>query len=141
MDEKLSEDNGQTPPALKAEEEEMDVTLTTQLENLIVAPDGADTSSHPQTRPEEADVKTECTGETLSVDSVCKTGDCEDDDEEDSDRYYTNTQQSAGPLHTWNCSSLINNENDSDCLPQRQLFLFFLILLFLLFSLSPCVRR
>lgn len=102
MDEKLLEKNGQTPPILKDEEEAMDVTLTTQLENLIVAPDGADTSSHLQTHPEETDVKTECTVATLSVDAVRKTEDCDDDDDEDSDRYYTNTQQcdySAGTQH------------------------------------------
>ncbi len=82
MDEKLLEENGQRLPAQKEEEEEMEVTMTTQVENLSVTPDKADMSSNTEIHP----------GETLPLDSVCKTEDSDDGDSEDSDRYlYTHT--------------------------------------------------
>lgn len=88
MDEKLSEENGQTLPAHKEGEEEMEVTMTTQLECLVVTPDDADTSSNTQTHGEETgDVQADSTAATLSSVSVCKTEDSDDDDSEDSDRY------------------------------------------------------
>lgn len=99
MDEKLSEENGQTVPTHQEEEEEMEVTVTTQLESVTVTPDNADLSSHTETQPEEKGaVHTDSTAAALSLDSVCKTEDCDDDDEdddsEDSDRYlHTCTQQ------------------------------------------------
>ncbi|XP_029297887.1 H/ACA ribonucleoprotein complex non-core subunit NAF1 isoform X2 [Cottoperca gobio] len=81
MDDTLSEENGQKLPEHKEKEEEMDVTMTTQLENLIVTPADVDTSSntgHPEGHPEEP-------AATLSLDSVCMTEDCEAEDSEDSD--------------------------------------------------------
>ena len=83
MDEKLSEENGQTLP------EEMEVTMTTQLECLVVTPDDADTSSNTHTHGEEAeDVQADSTAAAPSSVSVCKTEDSDDDDSEDSDRYF-----------------------------------------------------
>lgn len=72
MDEKLSEKNGKTLQAPK-EDNEMNATVTTQLENLIVTIDSADMSSKTQSHTEVAD--------------LCKSEDCDDDDSKDSDRY------------------------------------------------------
>lgn len=85
MDE--TEKTGQMLSVHKVDEEEMAFSMTTQLENLIVTPDSTNTSSKPQTHPEE-------TGDTASTatvppfDSVCKAEDIDDDDSEDSDRYF-----------------------------------------------------
>lgn len=80
MDEHVPEEDGQTVPVHK-EEEEMDVTVTSQLENLIVTLADADASPSTETPPEEkADVDPNSTAVVLSSDAVCETKDCEDED-------------------------------------------------------------
>lgn len=61
----------------------MDVTVTTQLENLIVTIDNADTSSNTQTHTEDA-AAAHTNSATLSLDNVGQTEDR--DDLKDSDR-------------------------------------------------------
>lgn len=84
MDE--TEKTGQTLLVHKVDEEEMEFSMTTQLENLIVTPDSTNTSSKPQTHPEETG-DTASTATVLPLDSVCKAEDIDDEDSEDSDRY------------------------------------------------------
>ncbi|XP_035516719.1 H/ACA ribonucleoprotein complex non-core subunit NAF1-like [Morone saxatilis] len=100
MDEKLPEENGQTPPVRKEDEEEMEVATTTQLEPLIVAPDDAYRSSNTntQTDPEDAgDVHTNsAAAATQSRDGVCETEECDDDeDSEDSDSDSSSSSSSS----------------------------------------------
>lgn len=86
MDEKLPEKDGHVLEAHKQEEEEMEVTMTTQLENLNVTPDGADTSTS-QAHPEETgDAHTDSKAAVHSLDGVCRTEVCEDSSD-GSDRY------------------------------------------------------
>ncbi|KAJ4944913.1 hypothetical protein JOQ06_013452 [Pogonophryne albipinna] len=73
MDEKIPEENGETLPAHVEKEEEMEVTMTPQLEHPIVTPGNADISNT-ETHMEE-------TTATLSLQSVCKTEACEDEDQ------------------------------------------------------------
>ena len=95
MDEKLSKDNGQMLPTHQEQEEEMDVTVRTKLENLIVTPVNVALPSNTQKYPEEKGAFHEdSTAATLSINTVCKTGDYDDNNSEDSDRYlHTHTQQ------------------------------------------------
>lgn len=70
----------------------MEITVTTQLENLIVTLHNADMSSSTQTH-------TDSTAATLSLDKVCKTEDCNDGDSKDTDRYlHTNTLGVGGKI-------------------------------------------
>lgn len=64
----------------------MEVTVTTQLENLIVTPDSTDMSNTPR-HPEEAEAAhTDSTAETL-LNGACKTEVCDDDESKDCNRY------------------------------------------------------
>lgn len=91
MDDKLSEEDGQTLQVPK--EEEMEVTVSTQLENLIVTSDEADAASNTPTQAEgTGDVLTAAAA--LPLDVVCKKEDCDDDDSEDSDRYFLHATHS-----------------------------------------------
>lgn len=56
---------------------EMEFSMTTQLENLMMAPDPANASSNPEGPPEDAGVP---------ADEARETGDSDEDDSEDSDR-------------------------------------------------------
>lgn len=77
-------DEAETPGRTSVSHEvgEMEFSMTTQLENLMMTPDPANASSNPE-RPQED------TGDTVSVpvDEACKTGGSDEDDSEDSDRY------------------------------------------------------
>ncbi|XP_051242388.1 H/ACA ribonucleoprotein complex non-core subunit NAF1 [Dicentrarchus labrax] len=120
MDEKLPEENGQTPPVRKEDEEEMEVTTTTQLEPLTVALDDADTSSNTntQTDPEEAgDVHTNSAAATQSLDSVCKTEECDDDDEDSEDSDSDSSSSSSSSTSSSSSSSPsapVIGEDDDD---------------------------
>lgn len=105
MDEKLSEENGQAVPAHKEEEEEMEVTMTSQLENLIVTPTDVDATADAQTLPEESgDVQTGSAAAAPFLDGVCKVEECEGDDSDDSDRYlHTHTLKQ----NNWTRGSLL----------------------------------
>ncbi|XP_078138866.1 uncharacterized protein naf1 isoform X1 [Centroberyx gerrardi] len=110
MDDKPLEENALAlPTANEEEDEEMEVTVTTQLENLIVAPDNADTPSDANTHPEAemGDANTHSAPVTPSVESVCEGGsvckgdgvcageDREDDSSEDSDSDSSSSSSSS----------------------------------------------
>lgn len=86
MDE--TEKTDQAVPAPTVEEEEMEVSMTTQLENLIVTPDNTNTPIT-QTHADESEdtVHTASAAAVPVSGSVCKTDNSDEDDSEDSDRY------------------------------------------------------
>lgn len=85
METNLSQENGVASPEQKEDEEKMEVTVTTQLENLIVTPENVDAESN--ARPEETGGEethqTAAAAAASSLDIVFKTEDSDDD----SDRY------------------------------------------------------
>ncbi|XP_071377167.1 H/ACA ribonucleoprotein complex non-core subunit NAF1 [Centroberyx affinis] len=110
MDDKPLEENALAlPTANEEEEEEMEVTVATKLENLIVAPDNADTPSDTNTHPEAemGDAHTHSAPVTPSVESVCEEGSVckgdgvcageerEDDSSEDSDSDSSSSSSSS----------------------------------------------
>lgn len=80
------EKTDQAVPAPTVKEEEMEVSMTTQLENLIVTTDNTNTPTT-QTHAEGSDVHAAAAAGLVSG-SVCKT-DNSDEDSEDSDRSFT----------------------------------------------------
>lgn len=83
MDQNLLERDGQMSSTL--EEEKMEITMTTQQENLIVTPGKATTT---ETQEEE----TGAGRESATVNSAWTINDSEDEDSEDTDRcLYTHT--------------------------------------------------
>lgn len=77
-----------TAQAVPVEEEEMEVSMTTQLENLIVTPDNTNTPITQTHAEESEDVHTASAASVPASDSVCKTDNSDEDDSEDSDRYF-----------------------------------------------------
>lgn len=88
MDENLTEGNG---PAEAVKDEDMEVTVTSQLEDVLVTSDNAEMVSNTQTLLEEerADAQRHSIAATVSLDTHKSS-----EDSEDSDRY-ENTQLSA----------------------------------------------
>lgn len=86
MDE--TEKTDQAVPAPTVEEEEMEVSMTTQLENLIVTPDNTNTRITQTHAEESEDAHTASAAAVPMSGSVCKTDNSDEDDSEDSDRYF-----------------------------------------------------
>ncbi|KAI4832987.1 hypothetical protein KUCAC02_015921 [Chaenocephalus aceratus] len=107
MDEKIPEENGEMLPAHVEKEEEMEVTMTPQLEHPIVTPGNADISNT-ETHMEE-------TTATLSLQSVCKTEACED---KESDRYtHTHTHTQVDKMLVINLFILLSSSSSSSSSP------------------------
>lgn len=79
MEENRSDGDGQT---VAVKDEDMEITVTTRLENLLVTPDNAETASNTQTHSDEKGADPQMAAVVSS--DVCKSKDCSD---EDSDRY------------------------------------------------------
>ncbi|KAF0037976.1 hypothetical protein F2P81_010850 [Scophthalmus maximus] len=103
MDEESVCPGGPTSPP----QEEMEVTVATQLGSLIVSPDNADPSSNAPTVSEE---NGDSLATALSLNGVCKTEDCDgdEDDSEDSDSDSSSSSSSSSP------SALVIEDDDDE---------------------------
>ncbi|XP_030580478.1 H/ACA ribonucleoprotein complex non-core subunit NAF1-like [Archocentrus centrarchus] len=114
MEGNLSEGDGQM--AAVKDKEDMEITVTTQLENLLVTPDNAETASNTQTLSEEksVDAQTHSIAATVSVDGVCKSTDCSDEDSEDSDSDSSSSSSSSSSSLSSPSAPVLEEDDDDE---------------------------
>lgn len=114
MEENLSEGDGQMG-AVK-DKEDVEITVTTQLENLLVTPDNAETASNTQTLSEEksVDAQMHSIAATVSLDGVCKSTDCSDEDSEDSDSDSSSSSSSSSSSLSSPSAPVLEEDDDDE---------------------------